>query len=165
MPVVPKINVDRACSLGEEHQQVDSEAHGDDERSHGRVVGNGCGSGPAHVEYMQLQIVDADHRVESRAEAGCEPGGDYRQSHESYTHLKSAFKSVAEFDADAQSEYGEDYWHHHRRTKSDYIFENFFHCSANLFYGDFQRALRLAIGAFQLLLPLVHSGDIAFAPS
>ena len=107
MPVVPKIDVDRACSLGEEHQQVDSEAHRDVERSHGRVVGNGCGSGPAHVEYMQLQIVDADHRVESRAEAGCEQGGDYRQSHESYTHLKSAFKSVAEFDADAQSEYGE----------------------------------------------------------
>ena len=54
VPVVPEVDVDGARGLGEEHQKVDAQTHGDDERAHGSVVGHRGGCGPSHVEHLEL---------------------------------------------------------------------------------------------------------------
>ena len=119
MPVVPQVDVDRAGRLGDEHEQVDTEADGDYERAHGGVVGHGCGCGPAHVEHLELEVIDIDHLVERRAECRGEQGGDDGEADEADTHLEARLERLAELDAYAEAENGEDDGHHHRGPQAD----------------------------------------------
>ena len=121
MPVVPKVDVYGAGGFGEEHEKIDAETHRDDECSDGSVVGDRGGCRPAHVEDFQLETVDVDNGVQRRAEGRSEEGCDNRQPHESNANFKAGFKGVAEADADAHTEHGEDYGHHYRCTEADYI--------------------------------------------
>ena len=72
MPVVPQVDIHRACGLRDEHQEVDTQADRDDERPHGRVVGHGGGSRPTHIEDVELQMVDLRDSRERVAEVGGE---------------------------------------------------------------------------------------------
>ena len=69
MPVVPQVDVDRACEAGEQQQEVDAEANRDDECSDGGVVCHGCRSRPSHVEYFEFEVVDLHYLFERRTEA------------------------------------------------------------------------------------------------
>ena len=66
MPIVPKVDIDGAGCLGQEHQEIDAEADGNNEGSDGSVVGHGGSGRPAHVEYLQLKVVDFHDSVKSR---------------------------------------------------------------------------------------------------
>ena len=69
MPVVPQVDVHRACEASEQQQEVDTEANWDDECAHGGVVSHGCGCRPSHVEDVKLEVVDFNHLSECRSEA------------------------------------------------------------------------------------------------
>ena len=57
VPVVPKVDVHRTGGLRDEHQHVYAQTNRNNQGTYGRVVCHGCRCGPAHVEYVQLQVV------------------------------------------------------------------------------------------------------------
>ena len=92
MPVVPQVDVDRACEACEQEQEVDTEAYWDDECAHGGVVCHGCGSRPSHVEDIELQVVDIHYLSERRSETGCQQTCDDSESDEADTYVESALQ-------------------------------------------------------------------------
>ncbi len=68
VPIVPQVDVHRACEASEQEQEIDAEAHGDDECAHSGVVCHGCGCRPSHVEDVELEVVDVNHLSECRSE-------------------------------------------------------------------------------------------------
>ena len=59
VPIVPKVDVHRACGLGDQHQQVDAQTDGDNQSSNGCIIGHRRGGRPSHVEHLQLEVIEA----------------------------------------------------------------------------------------------------------
>ena len=59
MPIVPEVDVHRACSFCKQHQQVYTQANGDNEHTHGRVVSHGCCGWPSHIKHLEVEVIDA----------------------------------------------------------------------------------------------------------
>ena len=61
MPIVPQVDVDGLCRFGEEHQDVHSEAYGNDECAYRRVVSPGGCRRTSHVEHFEVALVHLHH--------------------------------------------------------------------------------------------------------
>ena len=103
MPIVPKVDVDRAGGLCQEHQKVHSKADRDYERTDGSVVGNGCGSRPSHIEDLELKSVNLHHLRKCRSESAGEKSSDDRKSDESHSYEQTAFERLSGLDSDANA--------------------------------------------------------------
>ena len=112
VPVVPQVDVDGLGAAQAQQHEVDGQAHGDDEGAYQRVVGHRGGGWPAHVEDLQFEVVDVRNALQRRPQGTGEEARDDSQSHESYAHVESALQGLAELDADAHTQDGEDDGHH-----------------------------------------------------
>ena len=135
VPVVPQVNVDGAGGLGQQHDNVDRQADGDDEGTHRCVVGDGGGCGPTHVEHLELESVEFDNAAQGRAQAAGEQGCDDGETDETDTDEQTALEGFAQLDADAYAEDGENNRHHDGGAETDNVTEYAFHvCKCCLFF-------------------------------
>ena len=72
MPVVPKVDIDSTCGLGDEHEEVYAKTDGDDERTDSGVVSHSGSSRPTHVKHVELQMIDFGDALERIVEVGGE---------------------------------------------------------------------------------------------
>ena len=135
MPVVPKVYVDGARASGDEHQDVDAKAHGDDERPHRARIGDGGRGRPAEVEVREVEMVKLRHAFQGGSEARRQKRGDDAKPHEPDADEQSGFERLGKLDSEENAENGEDGRHHHRRAKPDHVCENFFHPRFSLQYA------------------------------
>ena len=127
MPVVPEVDVDSARNADDEHEDIHSKAHGDDERPYGTGIGDRRGGRPSKVEERKIELIQLRHSLERRAEICRQKRSDYAQPHKAHTDQKSALHRLCRLDSDTHPKHGEDDRHHHRRTETDNIRERFFH--------------------------------------
>ena len=127
MPVVPQVDVDRACAAQNEEHQIDAQADGNDERTDEGVVGYGCRCRPAHVEDLKFEAVDFNNLGQCRRHRIYEQCGNNTQTDEADAHEEAGFEGFGETDADAYAENGEDDRHHHCGTKTDNVAKYCFH--------------------------------------
>ena len=99
MPVVPKVDVHRARAFGDEQQEVHTQANGNDERTHGSVVGHGGGGGPPHVEHLELKVVEVGNLRQRAAEIVRKQGRHNAQAHETHAHVESRLQRFSELQA------------------------------------------------------------------
>ena len=127
VPVVPKVDIDSTCGLGDEHEEVYAKTDGDDERADSGVVSHSGCSRPTHVKHVELQMIYLGDALERIVEVGGEQCCDNSQTDESYTDIKTRLEGLAELHADAKTDDGKQYRHHHRSTKTNYVTENLIH--------------------------------------
>ena len=72
MPVVPQVNINGSRELENQHQQIDAQTDGDNQRSYGSTVGHSCRSRPTHVKHLQLQVVKLRDGFQGAVEVGSE---------------------------------------------------------------------------------------------
>ena len=133
MPIVPKIDVDRPGRLGKEHQDIDSETDRNDQRTNRGIICNRRSSRPSHIEYLKLKSIYFHDLAQCRAESAGQKRSNDGKTHKTDSHEQSALESLAEFDADAHTENGEDDRHHHCSTQTNDITEYLFHIPRNYF--------------------------------
>ena len=114
VPVVPQVDVERACRFRQEHEHIDAQTDRNDERSHCSVVGNRSSSRPAHVENIELEVIEIADGFQRIVEVGGQQRRDHAQAHETDTHIESRFEGLTELHADAEADHREDDRHHHR---------------------------------------------------
>ena len=127
VPVVPKVDIDSTCGLGDEHEEVDAKTDWDDERTYSGVVSHSGSSRPTHVKHVELQMIDFGDALERIVEVGGKQCCNYSQTNEAHTDIKTRLECLAELHADAKTNDGEEYRHHHRSAKTDYVTKNLIH--------------------------------------
>ena len=68
---------------------------------------------------MQVKVIEIHNRIQRGSERGGKKSGHDREPHETDAHFQAGLQRVAEFDAYAYAENGEDHRHHHSRSVSD----------------------------------------------
>ena len=127
MPVVPQVDIDRFGRPRQQHQQVNAQTNRDNQRAYRSIVGYTGGRGPSHIENLELQIINIDNAVQSRAEGGGQQSGHDGEADETDADQQSAFEGFPELDTDADPEDRKNDRHHHWCSQSDDITEYFFH--------------------------------------
>ena len=112
VPVVPQVDVERACRFRQEHEHIDAQTDRNDKRAHRCVVGNRRSSRPAHVEDVELEVIEIADRFQRIVEVGGQQSRDDTQAHKADTHIESRFKGLAELHANAEADHREDDRHH-----------------------------------------------------
>ena len=130
VPVVPKVDVDGACGLGYHHQEVDAQANRNDQRTHCRVVGHGGSSRPSHIKHAEVETEDILYGLQRIFKVVGKQCRNDTQADKAHAHEKTGFQSLSKLHADAQTNDGEDDWHHHRSTHLNDVIEDI-HCLKN----------------------------------
>ena len=119
MPVVPKVDVYGTGATEKQKQKVHAETYWDDECSNRGIVSHRRCCRPSHVKYFQRKIIDLHHLLECWTEAGSKKSGDYSETYEADTYVKTALERLRKLDADTYSENSKDDWHHDSGAKAD----------------------------------------------
>ena len=127
MPIVPKVDIDRARHADYEHNDIHPKTHGNDERADGAGIRDGGGGRPTEIEERKIKLVELRHSLQRRTEVCRQERGYYAKSHETHSHQKTALYRLGRLDSDTNPEHREDDRHHHRRSKTDNIRKSFFH--------------------------------------
>ena len=127
MPVVPEVDVYRTGGLGNQHQEVDTQADWDNQGTHRSIISYGSSCRPPHIKHIQLQVIDVGDSLQRVIEVGSQQSCHHTQSHETHTYEESRLQSLSEFHANAQSDDREDDRHHHARTQTNDIAKYLFH--------------------------------------
>ena len=89
VPVVPQVDIYGTCGLGYQHQEVNPQTDGDNQRAYSRVIGHSCSSRPTHIEHAKLQIIQTRNLRKRATEVISQQGCYNAQTYKSHTHIKS----------------------------------------------------------------------------
>ena len=133
MPVVPKVNVNRARGLGNQHNKVNEQTHRNDKCSYCRIVSHRSGSRPSHVKHAEVKAEDVLNSLQRVFKVVGQQRRNNAEAYKADTHKKARLKCLAEFHADAQTYYRKNNRHHNRGSEAYDIAEYLFHDNNDIF--------------------------------
>ena len=112
VPIVPQVDVHRACGFRQHHQEVHTQTNRYDQCADGGVVSHGSSCRPSHVEDAELQVVDLRDVFQRAVEVSRQQCRDDAEANETDAYIKTALQRLSELQADAQADDSEQDRHH-----------------------------------------------------